>query len=239
MTGKTHGAWGMVGGAGIAYLTMKCLPAVDTGTGPVLQLVGILIGGLAALLPDLDAEESLIQSLPAQEGRRSGFFLFALAGAILSGLLRLLSAIVRLFTKHREATHRVWAMLLVSIVSGILAWLVAAVIPLVRTHQALTVHAIWSVASSRNVLIQVVYVVVVVAIGWGSHLFLDALTPEGVRPFQPLWSGRVRLLRIKTSSAGDAALGVLGNTLVGLILVLYCISLLQQQEWFPWDLLQW
>lgn len=234
MTGKTHGAWGMVGGAGVAYLS---LTTKVPDTGLILQLLGILVAGLAALIPDLDSEEALIHSLPAQEGQRTGFLPLAIVGAVLSGVVRLVSAIVRLFTKHREGTHRVWALLLGTVVAGVLTGVIATSIPMVTKHQAVTLSSLLGTVGSRPVLLAAAYIAVVFAIGWGSHLFLDSLTPEGTYPFRPFWNVHLRLLRIKTSSAGDKVLGTLGNSLVGVFIVLYCFTLLQRHGWLPWDLL--
>lgn len=227
MTGRTHGAWGMLTGAGTAYVALA-VPV--PGVGWPLHLVGILLAGLGSLVPDLDTEESFLLALPAQEGKRSRSIILAVLGGLIGLVLRLVSWIVRLFTKHREATHSLLAVVIGALVVGLLGGTGGATITALQAKKdagAAFLHAV----TVPEVRWQALYLMLVFAIGWGSHLFLDLLTERGCPLGYPISKKRVRLLRLRTGGPADNFLRMLGNVLTGLVLLLYAVGLLQQLGW--------
>lgn len=163
MTGKTHLALGLVSGAVTAA-------AIDPVQSLNEATVVILVSGIAALLPDLDDNDSTVNKvlfpfLP--EGFRSPA-LAALGGlAVLFWIVRdwplwtLLAGIYALcvaFADHRGVSH------------SLLAY----------------IYVVWGAYLASPMIAPAV------AVGYGSHLLADAVTVGGIPLFWP-WSKRFGL----------------------------------------------
>ncbi|MFH0853792.1 MAG: metal-dependent hydrolase [bacterium] len=100
MTGKTH----LAAGAALAGWSVFLL-------APELTPIGILIGGFAGLLPDLDASESKLQNIPLQIGGRHGIRLrlFKIPGIIFNKLFR-----------HRGPLHSLLSLIILGIILTLL-----------------------------------------------------------------------------------------------------------------------
>lgn len=232
--GRTHGAWGIAAGAGMAAF----VAAPASGSTWWVALVGVLLAGVGSLMPDMDSPEALIQELPAEEGRKSHSLILAVLGWLVSLVVKILSWIVRLFTRHRAATHTVWAVLVGALLVGVIGFLGGGVVPLVRARETFTVAALFHAATAHSKLVQLGYLVGVFALGASTHLFLDALTVEGIRPFAPLWNAHICLAHMKTGGGGDAFLRRVGDIATGLFLLVYLYKVAVQAGWIP-ALEQW
>lgn len=136
----------------------------------ISQLIGlptdwwlVFVGGFAALLPDLDAHESVIKNLDVR-----GFKPFAPLAFIFSTLFR-----------HRGALHSFFFLLLVSALSLLLLPYVSLAL------------------------------VIMIPVGYASHLAADALTVSGIEflwPYRKNIHFLPRWLRMKTGHAADWAL---------------------------------
>lgn len=232
--GRTHGAWGLAAGAGMAAF----VATPDSGSVWWVALVGVLLAGVGALMPDMDSPQALIHELPAKEGRKSRSGILALLGWLVGLVVKILSWIVRLFTRHRAATHTVWAVLVGALIVGVIGFLSSGIVPLLRAQETLTLAALFHAATANSKLVRLGYLVGVFALGAGTHLFLDSLTVEGTRPFAPLWNGHIRLAHLKTGGAGDSFLRWVGDMATGLFLLIYLYKVAVQAEWLP-ALEQW
>lgn len=182
MTGKTHGAIGLATGVGMVYVT-----GANSWWDVVLS---ITISFFASLLPDMDAEQSMLQNmlLPGLSRRvRSAIYLGV---ALLMGMMYVLVPQTPLwvlfigiffgivvFAPHRTVTHS----LLMVIYLG------------VTVHQ-ISPEWMW-----------------IFIAGYLSHLIADALTVSGIPFFWPLptkFSLSQIGIRIKTGNAVDQWMGV-------------------------------
>jgi len=245
MMGRTHGAAGLVVGATLALANVG--PWQDNIT---LHMVGLAVAGLAALTPDLDAEDSLIQELPMAEGRRSGrraaregfvgillAIVLYLLGFLLTVFMKLASWVTRRFTKHREGTHKLLSPVVGAVITLALVFLTLGGAQLVLArinHQALSVAQAASQLFSGDVWWPTLYLMLCAALGWGSHLFLDALTPSGI-PWPWGKEHRLHLGSIRTDSRTDKAIGTVGGLVFGGLLVLYGLRLGVSQGWWRAD----
>lgn len=226
MTGRTHGAWGIAVGAGMAVIAA---PADSVNWW--LPLVGTLLAGIGALVPDMDSPKALIQEIVAEEGRKSRNVLLALLGWLVSLLVKMVSFLVRCFTRHRAATHTVWAVLVGAVLVGGIVFLVAGLVPVVQDGATVTLALLFQTATARANFIYVGYLAGAFAVGAGSHLLLDSLTVEGTRPFSPLWRGHVRLAHLKTGGPADKFLQKLGDLAAGVLLLVYLYNVAWQAGW--------
>lgn len=173
MTGRTHFAVGAAAGAVMAAVT-------DHPGWSDEAVIGTAV--IAAMLPDLDAEESLIHQflLRNVDIKMRRFIIGALGvglillthysnGFLLAGLFLLLAAVL----PHRTITHSLLAL-------GMITWVTYLLAP--------------ELASAA-------------AVGYLSHLVADSMTPHGV-PW--LWPSkrRFRIARIPTGSGMDHAIGL-------------------------------
>lgn len=183
VTGNTHGAIGLAAGIGVVHVT-----GAETWLDVIIP---IAVSFVASLLPDMDAEESKIQSLFLPGLSRSIRKVIFIGIAILTVLAYILVSsapfwlvLIGLFfgiaalVSHRTVTHS----LLMVIYLG---W---------------TVNLIWPEWMWAFV------------VGYLSHLIADALTVSGIPFFWP-WSQKISLsligIRIRTGSAVDQAIGVI------------------------------
>lgn len=190
MKGETHGAIGLATGMGVVYLV---------GADSWLDVMAMLTTSFAAsLLPDLDAEESLLQSMLLPNLSRKVRSMIFVGVAILLILLHILVPeiplwvlligiflMVAVFAPHRTVTH---SLLMVAF----LGWTVYQISP---TY-------VWPFVA-----------------GYLSHLVADALTVSGVPFFWPVSvkvSAKKIGIRIKTGSAADQWIG---NVAIGLFLI--------------------
>lgn len=176
MTGKTH----FLAGANAAgWILLNSLPPHEVG-------FVILSGGISALLPDLDASNSILQQSSVQLGRR---------GPRLA-IFRPFGILLHTIFGHRGFLHSLLALILVT---GLVALFQAPLAFLLA-----------------------------LAVGYGSHLLLDGLTPAGIPLFYPSRM-KVRLpkyIRIRTGGPIDQLLfAVLSLTLLLLILRISPLSL--------------
>lgn len=248
MKGRTHGAWGLLTGVGTAYVTL--VQGVPLGV-PV-HLTGVAVAGLAALVADLDSPESLLQELPQAEGSKMGkrllrselrhgniitiilsagaaLFLWLL-GAVLSGLIKIVSLIIRVQTTHREKTHNLVAAAVGGLVAGLVTALVVVVFGMWQDG-AIVWSKIPPLLIAPATLRPAAYLGGCCCLGWCSHLFLDMLTPSGVPLFYPFYKGRLHLLSITTGSAGDNVVRWVGDLATGAVVCLYCWNLAGQAQW--------
>jgi inner membrane protein len=102
------------------------------------------------------------------------------------------------FVSHRGLTHTVWFALLVGFLLGAGGWVVGGELG-VQEQAALAAFG---------------FVVGTVMIG--AHLFADALTPMGIRPFAPLGSGTCTVgLTRAANPIGNGLLLILGVLVAG------------------------
>ncbi len=181
MTGKTHSAVGLATGIGVVYLG---------GADSWIDVIAtVAVSFVASLLPDIDAEESKIQSMLLPEMSRKGRIAIYLGIAVLLFslfaivpntplwvlLLGIFFGIVP-FAPHRTVTHSLVMVLY-------LGWIVHQISP----------ELMWPFVA-----------------GYLSHLITDALTVSGIPFFWPL-STKISLskigIRIKTGSMTDQWVG--------------------------------
>lgn len=83
-----------------------------------------------------------------------------------------------------------------------------AALPVLLGHRTWT-HTVWAwfVAAAAGFALGGRTGLAAVALGYGSHLVLDALTPAGIWPFWP-WKWRLRLGSVRTGGWVDHAIGV-------------------------------
>lgn len=186
MTGTTHFMVGAVAGAAV-------VAAMEPTGWPKEAVIGI--AAIAATLPDLDTERSLIQGLLMRKVdpkmRRvilgaAGLGLMLLThtsyGFLLAGLFLLLAAIF----PHRTFTHSLLAL-------GMITWTVYLLDP----ELAPAAFA-----------------------GYASHLIADSMTPHGVPWLWP-YQRCFRIARVPTGSGMDHVIGLtalFGSFFVWLIL---------------------
>lgn len=139
----------------------------------------LFVAGFAALLPDLDAHESVIKNLDVR-----GIKPFAPIAFIFSSLFR-----------HRSALHSLFFLVLVSALSFLL---------LPYTSFAL---------------------VMMISIGYASHLIADAMTISGIELFWPVRKNihlLPRWLRLKTGHAADW--GIMLVAWIGIVAYLFTVG---------------
>lgn len=190
LKGETHAAIGLATGVGVVYLV---------GADSWLELIGMLATSfVASLLPDLDAEESLLQSMVLPNLSRTvrsviyvtiafGLFLLYISTPDIPFWVVSIAVFLGLvpFVPHRTVTHS----LLMVIYLG---WTVHQISP----------EYVWPFVA-----------------GYLSHLIADALTVSGI-PF--LWPVPIKFsankigIRIKTGSAADYWIG---NVAIGLFII--------------------
>lgn len=179
--GETHAAIGLATGMGVIYLA---------GVDSWLDVAGMLAtAGVASLLPDMDAEESLIQSILLPKLSRTVRSIIYVGIAV---LLVLLYAFV--------PNIPFWVVLI-----GVFIGLVAFV-----PHRSVT-HSLLMVVYLGWIVYQIspAYVLPFVA-GYLSHLLADALTVSGIPllwPFPVKFSAKKIGIRIKTGSLADKWIG--------------------------------
>ena len=203
MTGKTHLAGGFAAGTGL-YAAAGSIPGLE-GVLPVsvsivgvpvpMLVLGTAVSMVAALLPDIDEPESLISHAPDAvrkqlgKGRKGADRSARRSAGMLLRLLQVvftsLAWLVRLFAGgHRGATH----MLLIG--AGLSAGMYFL-------GDAIGFASLW----------------LWFAVGYGSHLFLDMMTPSGLELLWPVVRRPLRLLPrplcITTGTAGDSVIRVL------------------------------
>jgi len=188
--GETHAAIGLATGMGVIYLT---------GVDSWLDVVGMLATSLvASILPDLDAEESLLQSILFPKlSRKVRTILYVGIAVLLILFFALVPNIpfwvlliglffgVVAFAPHRTITHSLIMMIYLS-------WIIHLIHP----------EYIWSFVA-----------------GYLSHLVADALTVSGIPflwPYPVKFSAKKIGIRIKTGSLADQWIG---NVATGLFIV--------------------
>lgn len=177
MTGKTHGAIGLAAGIGLVHVT-----GAETWWQAVIP---IAVSFFASLLPDIDAEQSLLQSkiLPNLSRQTRTMIFMGVAVLLAFGYFLL-------------EDMPLW-MILISLFLGIASFAPHRTI----THSLLmVVYLGWTVN-----MISPEYMWAFV-VGYLSHLIADAMTVSGI-PF--LWPVPQRIslsmigIRIRTGSAID------------------------------------
>lgn len=193
MRGKTHLAVGLASGLGVIYLS-KDVSWVE------VALTLALAGG-AALVPDMDAESSMINNFFfSKVGKQARSFAWAAIGLLL--------ILIQFFLPHTP----MWVMLL-----GIFFIAVAFAPHRGLTHSLLMTIYVWLVAHMAAPELATA-----ITVGYASHLIADMLTVSGIPLLWPLpWKFSVSQLgiKIKTGSWVDTSLGYLGYglTAVGVI----------------------
>jgi membrane-bound metal-dependent hydrolase YbcI (DUF457 family) len=193
MMGETHFILGAAATA-TGLVTLGYTPA-NVGSGHFLLAVGV--GALVALLPDIDAPDTLIRrifGLGSRQARqrlrrwRREDLITNLLNLLRYLIARLLDGLAWLLP-HRGPTH----------------WLIVAV-ALTYGFYLLCVWYGWPLLWWRAF-----------ALGYGSHLFADSLTINGIKLFAPFYPKAVglpiKLLRIRTGGWQES--GVLVSLLLG------------------------
>jgi membrane-bound metal-dependent hydrolase YbcI (DUF457 family) len=212
MTGMSHLTLGV---AFSALGVMVFFPELES-----LVWAPICLGGVAALLPDIDAPNSLLQQTIFQSSRApitdgmfskqqrhsvTGSLGYAMARIVelsLRSIIKVLFDALKVYVGHRGPTHTllVWVVLS-GIVSGIVWW----------------IELSWAFALAFG-------------IGYVSHILADATTRSGVKMLEPFSGQTVHLLpeslRIRT---GTPVEGLLVAVIVAGILVV--LSLLTGTTW--------
>jgi membrane-bound metal-dependent hydrolase YbcI (DUF457 family) len=180
LRGSTHFSFGLAIGVAVAGFTgeNQIVPITITAAG----------AGLAALLPDLDEEKSLINSYLfgkiKKKNRKIALFVLGLLLSFVYGYFSLpfwvlltgifFSAVA--FSPHRSVTHSLLGL-------GWVIWIMSLALP---------------------------EYTVAVAMGYASHLFTDALTVSGIPLFWP-WRKKITLyglgIPIRTGEVVDHAIG--------------------------------
>jgi inner membrane protein len=174
VTGKTHLALGLVSGAVTAA-------AIDPAQSLNEATVTILVSGTAALLPDIDDDNSTVNKI---------LFPFLPEG-LRSWVLAALGGLVVLFFILRD--WPLWTLL-----AGIYALCVAFADHRGFSHSLLAfVFVVWTSYLASPMIAPAV------AVGYGSHLLADAVTAGGIPLFWP-WSKRfgLRNLGLKIPTGG-------------------------------------
>lgn len=193
MMGHTH----FVIGIGATALALTAMPA-----DPTTQFMALAVGGVAALLPDIDSPNAKIRQLfglgdqqairQLQRTVSKRFSLIAFLVALMRwGLAQLLNLIPKLI-QHRGPTH--WG----------ISWLIVS----------LGVTAVCPLP-----------IALAFAMGYGSHILADMMTVSGVAVFAPASKRPFFLLpkaaRIRTGSQTEAVLCLLLLAVETAVLFLY------------------
>lgn len=181
MKGETHGAIGLAAGVGVVYLT---------GADSWLDVVtAISVSFVASLLPDLDAEESKLQSMLLPNMSRKG------RSAVYVGIA------ILLFLLHVFVPETPLWVLLIGIFFGVVAFAPHRTI----THSLLMLIYLGWVAN--QIYPEAVWPFVA---GYLSHLLADAMTVSGIPFFWP-FPLKISLsqigVRIKTGGLVDQWVG--------------------------------
>lgn len=181
MTGTTHGAIGLATGIGVIYLV---------GANSWIDVVAtVAISFFASLLPDIDAEESKIQSMFLPKMARK------VRSTIYVGI-----AILLLFLFVLVPSTPFWVLLI-----GIFFGLVPFVPHRTVTHSLLMVIYLGWIVHQISPELMWPFVA-----GYLSHLVADVLTVSGIPFFWPLPT-KISIskigIRIKTGSVTDQWVG--------------------------------
>ncbi|MGI6126659.1 MAG: metal-dependent hydrolase [Planifilum sp.] len=184
MTGKTHLALGLGLGAATAAV-MEPAPTLNEAT------LTILVSGTAAMLPDIDDDNSTVNQV----------FLPFLPASLRSWGLAALGLLVIILYVFRD--WPLWTLL-----SGIYALCVAFADHRGISHSLLAlIYVTWTAYLASPMIAPAV------AVGYGSHLLADAVTTGGI-PFCWPWKKRLGLrnfgLRIPTGGKLDEWAGKMG-----------------------------
>lgn len=146
--------------------------------------IGGILGAFSGIVPDVDLDVGSV----ARAAR--GLGAIGIAGGILGGWLLHSATVAAL-----------------SLAGGFLLLMLIRLPHRGPTH-SLTLAGLWAILGAwvlRDPMLAAAW-----GLGYLSHLFLDALTPQGIPWLWPLSKGRLRLARWRTGSLWDHGIFLLG-----------------------------
>jgi membrane-bound metal-dependent hydrolase YbcI (DUF457 family) len=224
MLARTHVLSGACAWAGLA-------PTLGVGS-PLELLAGVLAGGGAALLPDLDHPSGTAAKTWGPITRILGRRIGRTCGGHRAGTHTVLAAVlaaVGVYAAMSAGGGYRWAALpLVALMVGLclVAW--EDLIPGRKWERLWPANLAASLGIAGALLLTGLadrWLPVAVGVGWLAHVVGDAMTVGGVRPWMPLSDAKLRLSRLRTGGRvlglrwEPAAQGGFGVATVALLMI--------------------